>query len=128
MFNIKNQTPVGSLPSTGLTDRAKPSYVIRELFFSSSFFNWLLTRPRLHSYIKAIGHRNQVMNHKNIAEDRNRCRQSHVQGYDGQKRIKRQLKSSHTFHQTPCGRARETTVRMQWRQKNLELFDLVTQE
>jgi hypothetical protein len=47
----------------------------------------LLTRPRPHSYKKAIGHRNRVRNYENTAKDDNQYKQSQVRDYDGQNQI-----------------------------------------
>jgi hypothetical protein len=41
----------------------------------------LLTRQSLHSYRKAIGHRNRVRQPGITAEDNTRCKQSHVRDY-----------------------------------------------
>jgi hypothetical protein len=80
----------------------------------------LLTRPRPHSYRRANGPRNGARDSGITAEDHNQSKQSHVRVYGNQDQITKQLKPSRTFHRTPCGRARETTGRVQFGLGKLE--------
>jgi hypothetical protein len=77
-----------------------------------------------HGYRKAIRAQNRVRNRN---ENINRCWQEYVRDRR-QNRVKRQLKSSQSFHRTPHGRELENTMWTQFKLVKLESFSPATQE
>jgi hypothetical protein len=84
----------------------------------------LLTRRRWHSYCKAIGPQNRVRKHRGTLNGA----QKNPFEIDDKIRIEEQFISSQAFHRTPGGHVWETTVGERFEPRNLESFDLVTQE
>jgi hypothetical protein len=84
----------------------------------------LLTRPRPHSYSKAIGLQNWVRNRSGTLNGASKT----TCEIDNKIQIEEQFISSQVFHRTPGGRVRKTTVGERFEPRNLESFDPMTQE
>jgi hypothetical protein len=85
----------------------------------------LLTRSRLHSYSKPIGPQNQVTKR---SRNTNWCWQKNTCEIDDKNQTETQFMSSQAFHRTTWWRVWEPAIWERLEQRNLELFDPITQE